>query len=409
MFDAIGVTAAIEQAGFVRSTGNTVWWGSPAPRIETFADGARGWQVELGALEAVLLDSAASAGVTVDRAVLGDEIPRAAFVLDCSGRSGVLARARRLRRRDDGPRTIAIAGEWRSDRWDLPDPSHTVIESYGDGWMWSVPVAGGARHVSAMVDPQRSDLARGRPSSDVYRSEIAKTRAFARLLAHASLESAPSGWDASSYHAAEYAGDGWLLVGDAASFIDPLSSAGVKKALASAWLAAVTVHTCLTTPSMRDHALRFYGDREREIEQHHRDESAAFLSSAARQHDRPFWSERAADPQPPRDDAVVRDAFERLKAAASVRLTVSPAIRIAPAPLVEGRLIVLAPHVFPPDAPAIRYLYSIDLVRLLELAPGVSQVPELFEAYSRHAPPPPLPDFLLALSTAVARGWLVAQ
>ena len=39
------------------------------------------------------------------------------------------------------------------------------------------------------------------------------------------------------------ASDLHLLAGDAGSFIDPLSSAGVKKALASAWLAAVAVST----------------------------------------------------------------------------------------------------------------------------------------------------------------------
>ncbi len=60
-------------------------------------------------------------------------------------------------------------------------------------------------------------------------------------------------------------GDRWLLVGDAGSFIDPLSSAGVKKALASGWLAAVVAHTWLTQPEMRPHALGFFEDRETEI------------------------------------------------------------------------------------------------------------------------------------------------
>jgi hypothetical protein len=58
----------------------------------------------------------------------------------------------------------------------VPDDSHTLIESYGDGWMWSVPSAPGLRHIAAMVDPQRSELARGGSSADVYRAEIAKTK-----------------------------------------------------------------------------------------------------------------------------------------------------------------------------------------------------------------------------------------
>jgi flavin-dependent dehydrogenase len=335
---------------------------------------------------------------------------RPSFVLDCSGRTGLIARARNLRRYEPGPTTVALAGQWRSDTWHLPDNTHTVVESYADGWMWSVPTADGIRHVSAMIDPQRSDLVRGGSSRDVYLSEIGKTRAFKRLLETASLASGPSGWDASTYGAREYAGDDWLLVGDAASFIDPLSSAGVKKALASAWLAAVAVHTCLKTPSMRRHALDFYSAREREIERHHAAESRAFLANAARRHDRPFWAERSEDPGNANGGAdEVRRAFDQLKSRPALRVVVPPAIRIEPRPLVDGHEIVMAPHVVPSNAAAARYLHGVDVVRLLELAPTVSHVPDLFELYARQGGPVPLHDFLLALSTAVARGWLVSE
>ena len=261
-----------------------------------------------------------------------------------------------------------------------------------------------------MIDPQRSDLARGGSSRDVYLAEIGKTRAFKRLLAAASLMAGPSGWDASTYGAREYAGDDWLLVGDAASFIDPLSSAGVKKALASAWLAAVAVHTALKTPSMRRHALDFYGAREREIERHHAGESRAFLANAARQHDRPFWAERSEEAREADADAdQVRRAFDHLKDDSRFRMVVSPRVRIAPRPFISGHTIVMTPQIVPVDSAAVRYLHGVDMVLLLELAPAVAQVPDLFEAYARRAGAVPLHDFLLALSTAVARGWLVSE
>lgn len=420
LLDALGVTGAVDRAGCVRSTGNTVWWGHDDPRVERFADGALGWQVELGALDAVLLDAAARAGVALVRRVLtSDEsvvarsanVDDASFVLDCSGRAGVIARAKNARRYDAGPKTVALAGEWQRHVWQLPDPSHTLVESYADGWMWSVPTADGVRHVSAMIDPQRSDLARGGSSRAVYLSEIAKTRAFKALLEGATLTGGPAGWDASTYGAHEYAGDNWLLVGDAASFIDPLSSAGVKKALASAWLAAVAVHTALETPSMRQAALAFYAAREREIERHHAAESRRFLAAAARRHDRPFWAERSADPQYADGDPAgeVRRAFDRLKRDPAFTAVVSPAVRIESRPLIEGHEIVMAPHVVAANAGAVRYLHGVDVVRLLELAPTVLQVPDLFDAYTRRAGTVPFHDFLLALSTAVARGWLVSE
>lgn len=412
LFDVIGIAEAIERAGFIRSTGNTVWWGGDA-RVEMFADGQRGWQVNLERFEAVLLAEAVGAGTTVERRVVSpyERLSQgAAFVLDCTGRSGVIARGRNLRRYPAGPRTIALAGEWLAASWGLPDDSHTVIESYADGWMWSVPLAPGVRHVCAMIDPQRSDLARGRSSRDVYVAEIAKTLVFKEMLVTASLASAPSGWDASTYDAAEYAGDGWMLVGDAGSFIDPLSSAGVKKALASGWLAAIVVNTCVNTPSMRAAALEFFSARETEIQHHYAAESRAFLTAAARGHDRPFWANRAADAEQTNDDdEAIRRAFERLKASPRFRMTKSEQVRVEPRAAVEGREITLTAHVIPANSAAIRYVSGVDLVLLLELAPTESQVPDLFEAYARLRPQPSLHDFLMALSTAMARGWLVSQ
>ena len=413
LFKVIGISDAIERARFIRSTGNTVWWGRNDVRVEPFAGGQSGWQVELARFDAVLLDEAQRSGVIVERRVIASDegtSPGAAFVLDCTGRTGVLARARDLRRYHDGPRTIALVGEWLGAFTGVEDDSHTVIESYADGWMWSVPIAKGVRHVSAMIDPQRSDLARGAAPRAVYLAEIAKTRAFKQLLAAASLATGPSGWDASTYYADAYAGDGWLLAGDAGSFIDPLSSAGVKKALASAWLAAVVVNTCVHTPAMRQHALDFFSAREREIERHYAAESRSFLTAAARGHDHPFWSNRAADAEETSGDVdAIRRAFDGLKTAPDFRIKVSERIRVEPRPLVEGREIRLAPQIIAPDSAVIRYLHGIDMVALLELAPGVSQVPELFEAYARRHPPPSLHDFLMALSAAVARGWLVSQ
>lgn len=450
LFDAIGVSAAIERAGFVRSTGNTVWWGSREPRVEAFASGARGWQVETDVLEAVMLDEAARAGVAIERVAGGQGGSSAfaqgasadekdphlhSFVLDCTGRSGVLARAKGLRKYDDGPRTIALVASWRRDQpWPVPDETHTLVESYETGWAWSVPVLAAQaldrapsavaalgwkpsspqaldRHIAVMVDPQRSDLARGGSAGDVYLAEIAKTAVFSELIAAASFEAGPWGWDASTYRSDQYAGDGWLLVGDAGSFIDPLSSAGVKKALASGWLAAIVTHTCLVRPAMRQHALDFFSAREAEVEAAHARTSRHFLTEAAPSHPHPFWSERADESVKDADDTPqVSEAFEQLRRAPSLSVRPNPAIRIEPRPAVSGREIVMEQRIVDSDPSAgVRHVRGVDLLVLLELAPSHSHVPDLFEAYLRRSSPVALPDFLYALATAVARRWLVVE
>ena len=413
LFETIGVAAAIERAGFIRSTGNTVWWGSREPRVEVFAGGARGWQVETDVLEAVMLDEASRAGVAIERGAGGSEDPPLhSFVLDCTGRSGVIARAKGLRNYDNGPRTIALVASWRRDSpWPVPDDTHTLIESYETGWAWSVPLTGARRHLAVMIDPQRSDLARGGSARDVYLAEIGKTAAFRELIAAASFEDGPWGWDASTYKADRYAGDGWLLVGDAGSFIDPLSSAGVKKALASGWLAAVATHTCLVRPAMRQHALDFFAARETEVEAAHARASRRFLAAAAPSHPHPFWSERA-DEDPSDDERAlhIRHAFDELRRARSLRVHANPAIRIEPRPAVGEREIVMEQRIVDEDQPSgVRHVRGVDLLVLLELAPSESQVPDLFEAYLRRCSPVALPDFLSALATAVARRWLIVE
>jgi halogenation protein CepH len=141
-FDLLGVREAVDSAGFVRTNGNTVWWGRDEARVEVFAGGAQGWQVTAPRLEAVLRRAALEAGVRLEeRVATPDEAAAlpARFRIDCTGRGGLLARSRAGRIAEPGHRTVALSAVWRSQgRWEVPDPSHTLVESYADGWVWSV-------------------------------------------------------------------------------------------------------------------------------------------------------------------------------------------------------------------------------------------------------------------------------
>ena len=61
-----------------------------------------------------------------------------------------------------------------------------------------------------------------------------------------------------SYTSSSFAGDGYVLVGDAACFVDPLFSSGVHLALGSASLAAGYVGTALNAPADRAAAAQAY-------------------------------------------------------------------------------------------------------------------------------------------------------
>jgi flavin-dependent dehydrogenase len=409
-FDLMGIRAAIDGAGFVPSRGHTVWWGGPEPRVEPFADGHHGWQATTGRLSTVMLDAAAEAGcVVVPRALTADDVLAwpAVYRVDCTGRSGVLARPYGGRRYEPGHRTVALVGRWRHPAgWPSPEPSHTLLESYTDGWAWSVPLDDRDRAIAVMVDPRTTALARGDGALSVYRTEVEKAIHLSRMTRGASLVGGPWGWDASMYSAERPAGDTWLLAGDAASFIDPLSSAGVKKAMASGWLAAVALNSALAEPRHKDMAFAFYAAREAET-------YAQFLA-LTRQHlrdgapsDHPFWADRGG-PQPPtvEDRAMIHAAYEHIRAAPGLRLRVGAGVRFEARPALTERAIVLERHLVPPAGEALRYLHGVDMVTLAELAPGVADVPGLYDIYRRRVGPIDLPPFLTALATAVARGWL---
>lgn len=419
LFDLLGVRAAIDAAPFIRSTGNTVWWGTDNARVELFAEGALGWQVTSGALATILLDHAKHAGVRVER-VRGQPRDRAAgparFVLDCTGRAGLFARACGLRAYDPKYRTVGMVGLWRSHGgFDLPDPSHTLIESYDGGWAWSVPRSQHERFVAVMVDPRvmsglKPEPARPRlkPGPALYREQLGRTRELARLITGATLAAGPTGWDASMYHATRYVDDDILLVGDAASFLDPLSSAGIKKALASGWLAAVAVHTALTRPAMRQTALDFFAAREAEVYASFRMMTERFFSEAAAGHAHPFWMDRSDAPASIADRQAVEAAFERLRTAPRLHVARSSGLRVQPQPAVRDAEIVLEPGVVTREGDAaVRYVFDVDLLALIDLAPAYTSVPDLFVAYNQRHAPVALPDFLGALATALAHKWLV--
>ena len=435
LFDEIGVRAVIDRAGFIRATGNTVQWGDRNRRVEVF-DAGLGYQVVRDRFDELLLDGAQAAGASVERDVsardaeregdlwrvqieraTGADTVRARWILDCSGRAGVIAR-RGWRRADSAARTIAVAGVWdRTGAWPLEDPSHTFVESYANGWAWSIPVSASRRFVTVMLDPRVTDLPGRAELEAAYHAELTRTPALRELVQGASLVGAPWACDATPYSSSRVAGEGALLVGDAASFVDPLSSFGVKKALASAWLAAVVVHTALTDPSATDGAVELFAARELAMADHLRRGAAALARDASGAHDTPFWSARSeADSALPSDqwdvdalrgDSRVHAAFEELKRRPALQLRPADSLQFVRRPVVRGHRIALEEHLSAPVAPdGVRYCRNVDLVVLARLAPEFEQVPDLYDAYHRAAPPAPLPDFLGALSTLVAFGML---
>jgi 2-polyprenyl-6-methoxyphenol hydroxylase-like FAD-dependent oxidoreductase len=432
----VGVLEAVDAKGFYQSSGNTVWWGTDDCRVERFGEGRApgltgltGLQVFRPDFDRVLQASATAAGADVRRGAraravdLDGDVARVdcehegrrstlstRFVLDCSGRSGVVARRFRV----PGLRTCALVGAWRTSStargWELPDDTHTVVEAYDRGWAWSVPVSGTTRHAGVMIDGP--SLRRGASAlSDAYRGELARAVQLERHLVAGALECV---WacDASTYIASEYAGENFLLVGDAGSFIDPLSSFGVKKAIASAWIAAIVVNTCLAHHDRRPDALAFFSSWERDVNARYALRSREFARAAAARHPHPFWTRRALAEvaEPAQGDAVAQDAataaaLHQIQQSDELDFTLDERVAHERAAVIRGREIVMEEAL-----PAgLRFHQNVDLLVLARLAGRYRHVPDLVEAYCRASPPVPLPNVLGGLSLLIAKGFLIKK
>lgn len=398
LLDEIGVRDRVEDAGFYRSTGNTVWWGARDPRVESFD--APGFQVFRPDLDRILLDAARDAGADIRTDRQLSTVDRQ-LTIDASGRAGVIGRKYRIAQAEH--RTLAIVGVWRRDGpWDLPDQTHTIVETFDGGWAWSIPTCASVRHVAVMVDGVAADAPR---LESAYRAILDGTAAVRRLVDGAALERVFA-CDASLYRSSRYAGSDFFLVGDAGSFIDPLSSFGVKKALASAWVAAVAAHTCLIDESRRAAAIEFYDDWERRVYDEHLRRSRDFARSAAVAHPHPFWTARAGvEVAEAAGDASadVHRAFERIRRAAEVEFALDDRVQFEPRPVIRGHEIVLEP------AFADRFFNDVDLVRLADIACRHRRVPDVYDEYCRALPAASLPNVMSGLSLLVARGILHAK
>ena len=427
----------LDTSGALRAMGNTVRWGNEPERVERFAAGLHGYQVDRASFDAFLAREAAGAGADVRLGVnvvrVSRDRPatvtyeqdgetrtlRADWILDCSGRTGVTARDG-WRVADDAARTTAIIGVWeRDDPWPTPDPTHTVVESTDDGWAWSVPVSETRRYVTLMLDPRLTSVAARGELTVTYTKLLARTRTLSALVDGARREGSVFARDASPYHARLYADQGAILVGDAASFVDPLSSYGIKKALASAWLASVCVHSIVTNSAVEAAALDLFNRRERAMHDALRRAATTLARDAAGSHPTAFWETRAGasasdaqnafepDVSELRTDPDVLRALDELRSRDAIQLLPTSSVQRVGRPTVRGNRVVVEDHLVVPAFPeGIRYVRNIDLLKLSELATSNERVPDLFEAYNRVASPAPLPDFLGALSLLVGKGFL---
>jgi FAD-dependent halogenase len=188
---------------------------------------------------------------------------RARIVVDASGQARVLARRLKLVEWHEDLKNVAI---WTYFQGHLTyggrKAGNILVENMSDGWLWFIPfsdntVSVGFVGAAAVVSKMPMSL------HDLLEKEIAESLEVSRLLAPARRVGGIRTTRDWSYTCRRFGGPGYLLVGDAAAFIDPLFSTGVALAMNSGSGAAGAISAILAEPAREAELIGRYEDIHR--------------------------------------------------------------------------------------------------------------------------------------------------
>jgi flavin-dependent dehydrogenase len=270
-FAVLGVTKQIESASFPAKWGARLFThDGQSGRYVDFTDvrevtRPQTYQVCRQEFDRILLDRAREVGVHVREAcnVTGCEFTPDAAILDvasrvdgatsrlhvralvdATGRGGLLARKFNLRTEEPRLANIAIFSHYTNvPRLEGPRPDDIRLIARSDaGWFWLIPISKELTSVGVVLPKALYHrLANGSPDETLNRT-ISDTPIVAELMREAQREWPVRVEKDFSYSASTYAGDRWILAGDAGSFLDPVFSTGVSIAMESGIEAAAELH-----------------------------------------------------------------------------------------------------------------------------------------------------------------------
>jgi flavin-dependent dehydrogenase len=303
VLEAIGAAGLVGNAGFPRKWGATFI--TPDGSVDRFADFAMArevpqpqtWQVPREHFDELLLRHAArcgadvrerhratdvsfdAEGVTVTclhstgvpgRNQTGSESRsesriRAKAVIDASGRAALLGHRFALQVDEPDLANVAVfshfAGVPRAEGRRAGDIR--VVARFDMGWFWLIPISEDLMSVGVVLPRDVFKAVSRTDPEALLAALIAETPAVARLMVRAERRWPVRVERDFSYGARAYAGDRWIVVGDAGSFLDPVFSSGVAIALESGLEGAQAVAAGLQSGDLSRRAFRRFDRRQR--------------------------------------------------------------------------------------------------------------------------------------------------
>lgn len=266
----LGLLERLEGNGFVTKKGVELTSPDGTFRrvdFEEISDGYRTWahQVERATFDKIVLDATVDAGACVlqearvtDLVFAGERITgvrfthdgrqhsaTARFVIDATGRTGVIARGLKLRKSDNQLKMAAVFKHFGGlDERNNPGVEGDIqLGRHDDGWLWAIPVREDVISIGAMV-PAR--LLRASRPEELFTAHVQRLPRIVARLRGTSVARELTGESNFEYHSDTLAGPGYFIIGDAGCFTDPVFSGGVFLALVTGRRAAEECARCLS-------------------------------------------------------------------------------------------------------------------------------------------------------------------
>ena len=223
------------------------------------------WQVERADFDKMLFDRAAELGaecvdetrvadVNFDenkictgitlRGKLGEtKTITSRVVMDGSGQQSLIANKLGLKQIEPHLKKSAMWGYWKNAVRDPGDNAGATIILHTqskDSWFWFIPLSNGMTSIGCVGDNDYL-LKRATATDETYRDEISICPGLLPRLENATQVGKTHVAKEYSYRTSQHSGQGWVLIGDAFGFIDPIYSSGVYFAMTTGQRAADAV------------------------------------------------------------------------------------------------------------------------------------------------------------------------
>lgn len=216
-------------------------------------------------IKAERIDFDAHGGLLVHvRSARGEHAFQPRYVVDASGRDALLGSKLKLKRSNPRHQSAAVFTHFSGVALRPgQDAGNVSIYRHRHGWIWLIPLRDGTMSVGAVSDPEHMKTRQGDSEGFLMRT-LEQVPQVAERMRGAERVGELHVTGNYAYECTRMAGPGWVLVGDAYAFVDPMFSSGVFLGMYGAERAAAMVDGALRDPAREaalQHALQRHLDR----------------------------------------------------------------------------------------------------------------------------------------------------